>query len=98
MATSPSARHTCSPNSDDMMRGDRLYHGVDIVDIDRIAQAVTRWGEPFLRRVFTEREVADAAGRMSSLAARFAAKEAVAKALGTGLLGPGAVLRGAHVA
>ncbi len=66
-----------------------IYHGVDLVDIDRIAQAVTRWGNHFLQRVFTAREIADAGGRFPSLAARFAAKEATAKALGIGLRGPG---------
>ncbi len=67
-----------------------VYHGVDIVEIERISHAITRWGEQFLRRVFTERELADAAGRTSSLAARFAAKEAAAKALGVGVRGLGA--------
>ncbi len=66
-----------------------IYHGIDLVDIDRIAQAVTRWGNHFLQRVFTPREIADAGGRHPSLAARFAAKEATAKALGIGLRGPG---------
>ncbi len=67
----------------------RVYHGVDIVEIERISQAITRWGEQFLRRVFTEREIEDAGGRSSSLAARFAAKEAAAKALGVGVRGLG---------
>lgn len=66
-----------------------VYHGVDLVDIDRIAHAVTRWGDRFLRRVFTSTELADAGGRAPSLAARFAAKEATAKALGVGLRGLG---------
>jgi holo-[acyl-carrier protein] synthase len=67
----------------------QLYHGVDIVDVDRITQAVTRWGDRFLRRIFTAGELADAAGRMASLAARFAAKEATAKAMGAGMRGLG---------
>ncbi len=67
----------------------RVYHGVDIVEIERISNAMTRWGEQFLRRVFTERELADAGGRSSSLAARFAAKEAASKALGAGVRGLG---------
>jgi holo-[acyl-carrier protein] synthase len=66
-----------------------IYHGIDLVDIDRITQAIARWGEHFLQRVFTAREIADAGGRHASLAARFAAKEATAKALGIGLRGPG---------
>ena len=67
-----------------------LYHGIDIVDIERIVHAVQRWGNVFLRRVFSDREVADSGGRAASLAARFAAKEATAKALGVGLRGLGA--------
>jgi holo-[acyl-carrier protein] synthase len=66
-----------------------LYHGVDIVDVDRILQAVTRWGDRFLQRVFTAGVLADAAGRTTSLAARFAAKEATAKAMGVGMRGLG---------
>jgi holo-[acyl-carrier protein] synthase len=72
------------------MAGTSLFHGVDIVDLDRIEQAVTRWGSRFLQRVFTAGELRDAGGRVPSLAARFAAKEAAAKALGGGLRGFGA--------
>ena len=80
------------------MGQDVLHHGVDIVDIDRIAQAVTRWGNAFLQRVFTSQELVDANGRASSLAARFAAKEATAKALGAGIQGIGAGPSGGVVA
>lgn len=59
--------------------------GVDIVEIDRIERAAQRWGARFLDRVWTGREQIICAGRASALAARFAGKEAVAKALGTGL-------------
>ena len=58
--------------------------GVDIVEVQRIEQAVGRWGDRFLGRVFTQAEIEYSAGRAQSLAARFAAKEAVSKALGTG--------------
>ena len=58
--------------------------GVDIVEVNRVEQAVVRWGDRFLRRVFTAVEIEYCAGRPQSLAARFAAKEAVSKALGTG--------------
>ena len=58
--------------------------GVDIVEVQRIRQAAERWGERFLLRVFTPAEIAYCAGRAGSLAARWAAKEAVSKALGTG--------------
>jgi holo-[acyl-carrier protein] synthase len=61
--------------------------GNDIIDIRRIEKALDRYGERFLARVFTatERAKSDArAGRAASYAKRFAAKEACAKALGTG--------------
>jgi holo-[acyl-carrier protein] synthase len=61
--------------------------GSDIVDVRRIERAVTRHGERFLLRIFTEVERATAerrARRMETYAKRFAAKEACAKALGTG--------------
>lgn len=59
--------------------------GVDLVEINRIEQSVDRWGQRFLDRVWTEREQVICAGRAHALAARFAGKEAAAKALGTGL-------------
>ncbi len=59
--------------------------GVDIVSIERVQKAVDRWGDRFLNRVFTPRERQECGARVESLAARFAAKEAVLKALGTGL-------------
>lgn len=58
--------------------------GVDIVEVGRIEQALGRWGERFLRRVFTPGEIEYCGERAGSLAARWAAKEAVSKALGTG--------------
>jgi len=61
--------------------------GVDIVEIERVALALGRFGERFLRRVYTPVEVAACRGRVRELAARFAAKEAVMKALGTGARG-----------
>ncbi len=61
--------------------------GIDAVEIGRIATVYERFGERFLRRVYTEREAARYRGRINELAARFAAKEAVSKALGTGLHG-----------
>ncbi len=67
-----------------------LYTGVDIVEIDRIERAITRWGERFLLRVYTTEERAACGAALHSLAARWAAKEAAAKALGVGLAGFGA--------
>lgn len=66
-----------------------LSAGVDAVEIRRIAAALERFGARFERRVFTPRELAFCRGRVPELAARFAAKEAVSKALGTGLRGIG---------
>jgi len=59
--------------------------GVDIIDIERIGQSIDRYGNRFLERVFTEQELGYCNNRIESLAARWAAKEAVAKALGTGI-------------
>ena len=61
--------------------------GVDIIEISRIGDAVQRWGYRFLHRIYTPGELAFARGRHPQLAARFAAKEAVMKALGTGRYG-----------
>ena len=62
-----------------------LAVGVDVIEIARIGRAVERWGERFLQRVYTPGEIARCQGRVSSLAARFAAKEAAGKALGVGV-------------
>lgn len=62
--------------------------GVDIVNIQRIEKAVERHGEMFIEKVFTEEEASAFNGRnliSVHLAARFAAKEAALKALGTGM-------------
>jgi holo-[acyl-carrier protein] synthase len=61
--------------------------GLDATDIDRIAQAIRRYGDRFLGRIFTPGEIAYAMRRRNPaphFAARFAAKEAAMKALGTG--------------
>ncbi len=62
-----------------------LATGVDLLEIERLRRAVAIHGERFLQRIFTPRELAQHAQRLESLAARFAAKEAVAKALGCGI-------------
>lgn len=64
-------------------------HGIDVIEIARVRAALERHGERFLRRVYTEDEVRHCRGRVPELAARFAAKEAVMKALGTGARGVG---------
>lgn len=61
--------------------------GIDIAEVPRIAEAIERHGQRFLHRVFTEGEIAycdSKANRIERYAARFAAKEAGMKALGTG--------------
>ena len=65
------------------------YIGVDIIEIARIERAAERWGERFLLRVYTNEELRLYGNRPSSLAARFAGKEAVVKALGTSERGIG---------
>jgi holo-[acyl-carrier protein] synthase len=61
--------------------------GIDITEVPRIAESIQRFGDRFLRRIFTEGEVRyceSKANRVERYAARFAAKEAAMKALGTG--------------
>ena len=62
-----------------------LSTGVDLVRIERIERALSRFGQRFLDRVFTPDEVRYSRNRASELAVRFAAKEAVSKALGVGM-------------
>lgn len=62
-----------------------LAVGVDLVEVDRVAAALARFGERFLARVFTPTERALLGRDPVRLAGRFAAKEAAAKALGTGI-------------
>ena len=66
-----------------------LVVGIDIIELKRIAMVVERWGNRFLQRIYTPQELAYCRGRIPQLAARFAAKEAVMKALGTGIRGVG---------
>ena len=62
-----------------------LRSGVDLLEIARLKEAVERHGERFLARIYTQAEREVCGGNAASLAARFAAKEAVSKALGSGL-------------
>ncbi|GIK73472.1 MAG: holo-[acyl-carrier-protein] synthase [Chloroflexota bacterium] len=62
-----------------------LRTGVDLIEIERVRTAVAAHGDRFLQRVYTAAELECCGRRVESLAARFAAKEAVAKALGTGV-------------
>ncbi|GAB4579137.1 MAG: holo-ACP synthase [Anaerolineales bacterium] len=62
-----------------------LRTGIDLIEIARLQEAFDKHGDRFRRRVFTARELAEVGDRIDSLAARWAAKEAVAKAFGTGI-------------
>lgn len=73
---------------DGAWRGDETggpHGGVDAAEIPRIAAALERWGQRFLDRVYTPAEQLYCRGKAEKLAGRFAAKEAVSKALGTGI-------------
>lgn len=64
--------------------------GVDIVEVSRIRTAIDTWGEHFLKKIFTDKEILYCASKKNSyehFAARFAAKEAVSKALEIGWRG-----------
>jgi holo-[acyl-carrier protein] synthase len=63
----------------------RLCNGIDLVSLTRFERALQRHGQRLLDRLFTPAEQKVCAGDVSSFAARFAAKEAVAKALGCGI-------------
>jgi holo-[acyl-carrier protein] synthase len=64
-----------------------LVCGVDIVEVSRIEGVLARHGQRFLDRIYSPLEAAVSRGRAGELAARFAAKEAVSKALGVGIFG-----------
>ena len=67
-----------------------IGNGVDIIEVKRIKNAITRYGQSFLERIFTDTELKKASehnNRYQHLAGRFAAKEAVFKALGKATLG-----------
>jgi holo-[acyl-carrier protein] synthase len=64
--------------------------GVDVVEIERMQHVIDKWGRIFLKKIFTDEELLYANGKMNPtphIAARFAVKEAVAKALATGWSG-----------
>lgn len=64
-----------------------LAAGIDAIEIDRVQKTLERHPQRFLHRVYTELEIAYCHGRVRELAVRFAAKEAMMKALGTGVRG-----------
>ena len=61
--------------------------GVDIIEIERVQMVINRWGQSFLNRIYTQAELDFCRNRVPELAVRFAGKEAVMKALGTGRQG-----------
>lgn len=63
----------------------KLRTGVDLIEISRIEEVVSRHGKHYLERIYTLAELEQCGKRSESLAGRFAAKEAVAKALGSGI-------------
>ncbi len=63
----------------------KLHTGVDMMEVARLREAIQRHGDRFLNRIYTQAELDELQGNLPSLAARFAAKEAVAKALATGI-------------
>lgn len=62
-----------------------LRCGIDLIEIDRVEDGIDRFGERFLNRFFTPQERDDCEDQPHRLAARMAAKEAVAKVFGTGI-------------
>ena len=68
-------------------QGVNIAVGIDIIEVGRIRKVFEKHGERFLQRVYTEHEVWQCRGKATRLAGRFAAKEAISKALGTGLHG-----------
>ena len=62
-----------------------LRCGIDLVENKRIDACIRRYGARFLNRIFTPNELADCQNQVARLAARFAAKEACAKVIGTGI-------------
>ena len=78
------------PSVDKSMHHQKIQGiGIDIIEVERIREASRRWGARFEQRVYTQQELAycgNTPSRYWRLAARFAAKEAALKALGTGLI------------
>jgi holo-[acyl-carrier protein] synthase len=62
-----------------------LRTGVDLIEISRIEEVISRHGKHYLERIYTPAELEYCGKRVESLAGRFAAKEAVVKALGSGI-------------
>jgi holo-[acyl-carrier protein] synthase len=68
-------------------QGVNVALGIDMIEVERVRTVLKHHGERFLQRVFTEQEALQCRGKVQRLAGRFAAKEAISKALGTGMHG-----------
>jgi len=68
-------------------QGVNVAVGIDIIEVDRVRKVYEKYGERFLKRVFTPAEISNFRGKVQRIAGRFAAKEAISKALGTGMHG-----------
>ncbi len=66
-----------------------LLTGIDIIEIHRIKDVCQKYPNRFMKKIFTDQEIDYCRGRFPQIAARFASKEAVMKALGTGVRGVG---------
>ena len=64
-----------------------LLTGIDIIEIHRIKEVCQKYPNRFMKKIFTDQEIDYCRGRFPQIAARFASKEAVMKALGTGIRG-----------
>ena len=68
-------------------QGVNIGVGIDIIEVERVRKVYEHHGERFLKRVYSEHEIRQCRGKATRLAGRFAAKEAISEALGTGLRG-----------
>jgi holo-[acyl-carrier protein] synthase len=75
------------PASLHLPQGVNVTVGIDIIEVERVRKVYEKHGERFLARVFTQNEVQQCRNKIARLAGRFAAKEAISKALGTGMRG-----------
>jgi holo-[acyl-carrier protein] synthase len=75
------------PTTLHLPQGVNVAVGIDIIEVERVRRVYEKHGERFLTRVFTENEIQQCRGKITRLAGRFAAKEAISKALGTGMRG-----------
>ena len=68
-------------------QGVNVAVGIDMIEVDRVRKVYEKHGQRFLARIFTQNEIQQCQGKITRLAGRFAAKEAISKALGTGMRG-----------